>query len=158
MEPVKAALPRAEPVIVEGPKNRTVVQGARVAFPCLLESSSSSSASNGSAGGTSILWQLNGGSLSSQGSSPWRQLDSGTLVLDRVDVADSGPYRCIVRNAHGVARSEPAHLVVHELSARCPKTIVLIYAPRCEAATVHYALLFVFVFVFFAISLSGAMV
>ncbi|KAH9366560.1 hypothetical protein HPB48_017459 [Haemaphysalis longicornis] len=97
------------PVMVDGPRNRTVVRGAHVTFSCLVESSSSSDGGNG----VEILWQFNGGNLSSQGSSPWRQLDNGTLVLDGVDVAESGPYRCIARNAHGVTHSEPAYLVVH---------------------------------------------
>ncbi|KAH8035012.1 hypothetical protein HPB51_003853 [Rhipicephalus microplus] len=67
----------------------------------------------GTAGATSVLWLQDGRSLASQGSSPWRQLDTGALLLHRVDVADAGAYRCNARNAHGVAYSETAQLVVH---------------------------------------------
>ncbi|KAL3194650.1 hypothetical protein MRX96_016079 [Rhipicephalus microplus] len=98
-----------EPVIVEGPRNRTVIVGSSVTLPCLVEPSSS----GGTAGATSVLWLQDGRSLASQGSSPWRQLDTGALLLHRVDVADAGAYRCNARNAHGVAYSETAQLVVH---------------------------------------------
>ncbi|KAH7971225.1 hypothetical protein HPB49_020467 [Dermacentor silvarum] len=100
-----------EPVIVEGPRNRTVVLGSSVTLPCVVEPSPSSS--GGTAGATSVLWLQDGRSLASQGSSPWRQLDTGALLLHRVDVADAGSYRCSARNAHGVAYSETAQLVVH---------------------------------------------
>ncbi|KAH7936181.1 hypothetical protein HPB52_019793 [Rhipicephalus sanguineus] len=100
-----------EPVIVEGPRNRTVVLGSSVMLPCLVEPPPSSS--GGTAGATSVLWLQDGRSLASQGSSPWRQLDTGALLLHRVDVADAGAYRCNARNAHGVAYSETAQLVVH---------------------------------------------
>lgn len=136
-----ATLPTAtakKPVIVEGPRNRTVVLGSSVTLPCVVEPSPSSS--GGTAGATSVLWLQDGRSLASQGSSPWRQLDTGALLLHRVDVADAGSYRCSARNAHGVAYSETAQLVVHvparlegpprtTLNASAGTTLVL----RCDA-------------------------
>lgn len=92
-----------EPVILEGPSNRTVVEGSSVTLHCTTLK----------AQGVRVLWQKDGRSLHGQGSSTWRQLESGALLLDRVGTEDSGAYRCIARNAHGVAFSDPAQLVVH---------------------------------------------
>ncbi|XP_064476503.1 tyrosine-protein kinase transmembrane receptor Ror2-like isoform X2 [Ornithodoros turicata] len=91
------------PLIAEGPRNRTVVEGSRVTLPCKVQEEG---------GATPVLWQLDGRSLGSRAGSSWKQLDSGDLVLDRVTGHDAGAYRCIARNGHGVAFSPLAHLVV----------------------------------------------
>ncbi|KAL3199313.1 hypothetical protein MRX96_013968 [Rhipicephalus microplus] len=78
-----------KPVIVEGPRNRTVVGGFQ------RDAALTAAASP-------VRVAHRGGS--------WTP---GPCSLHRVDVADAGAYRCNARNAHGVAYSETAQLVVH---------------------------------------------
>ncbi|XP_077500568.1 tyrosine-protein kinase transmembrane receptor Ror2-like [Amblyomma americanum] len=101
-----------EPVILEGPRSRTVVRGSRVLLPCRVEPPPSSSRPGGG-DASSVLWLLDGRSLAGQGSSAWRQLDNGDLLLLEVEPPDAGSYRCSARNGHGVAYSESAELFVH---------------------------------------------
>ncbi|GFR14427.1 muscle, skeletal receptor tyrosine-protein kinase [Trichonephila clavata] len=91
-----------KPVILEGPRNVTVLSGSSVLFRCAV----------GGDPEPAVSWQKNGRSLHYAGHANYRVLESGDLKLDNVGLADDGLYHCIARNVKGMDYSPQARLRV----------------------------------------------
>lgn len=99
-----ADLNGGKPVILEGPRNVTVLSGSSVLFRCAV----------GGDPEPAVSWQKNGRSLHYAGHANYRVLESGDLKLDNVGLADDGLYHCIARNVKGMDYSPLARLRVEE--------------------------------------------
>ncbi|XP_054710825.1 tyrosine-protein kinase transmembrane receptor Ror2-like [Uloborus diversus] len=93
-----------EPVILEGPRNATVMSGSSVLFRCVVAGDPE----------PAVSWQKNGRSLHHAGQANYRVLENGALKLDNVGLADDGLYHCIARNHKNMAYSAQARLRVEE--------------------------------------------
>ncbi|KAG8175378.1 hypothetical protein JTE90_005113 [Oedothorax gibbosus] len=91
-----------KPVLLEGPRNATVLSGSSVLFRCLASGDPE----------PAVSWQKNGRSLHHAGHANYRVLESGDLKLDNVGPADDGLYHCIARNEKGMDYSQHARLRV----------------------------------------------
>ncbi|XP_055933325.1 tyrosine-protein kinase transmembrane receptor Ror2-like isoform X1 [Argiope bruennichi] len=99
-----ADLNGGKPVILESPRNATVLSGSSVLFRCAVSGDPE----------PAVSWQKNGRSLHYAGHANYRVLESGDLKLDNVGLADDGLYHCIARNVKGMDYSPQARLRVEE--------------------------------------------
>ncbi|XP_062711294.1 roundabout homolog 2 [Aedes albopictus] len=103
------------PLLQLVPTNQSLASGSSTILPCRLAPTSTNGQSNSVVDDGRITWLRNGFELSPASSTRFSQLPAGSLMIDDLQVQDSGWYRCIARVGSMVASSAwSAYLTVED--------------------------------------------